>query len=1539
MFFRCARRAGLFFPKYLMKNRPHLFRKLFSELMRLRDYFAAPPKKTCAGRLRLEVLEDRAVPAAGMSVVKVDAFAPGGDLNTDGVFQPGDTIRYTVTIANTGDVDLTGVTFADVEDLNTTLGSVNVSPLAINDTFTAVANTQLRVGNPAALSGPALPVAGSVIANDTEFLSDTFTISAFQATSTNGGTVNMVTTGGDRGSFSYVPAAGFTGTDTFTYTIRDDGFDSIAGNADDLTSVGTVTITVGTQKVWYVNSAAATNGDGRSSSPFNTLSAATVNGAGGAGDVDAANDIIYLASSGTNYTGGLALEANQQLIGGGVSLIVGGFTLQAAGTNPTIVNAAGDAVALSTNNTLRGFSVGNTSGNMIVGTSFGTLTGDTLTLNGTAARLLDLTTGTANATFTQLSTTSATAAYVRLSTVAGTLDLGTGTLSGAAAQGFIIIGGTVSTTYSGNASYAAAGQLVAVQNHTTGTITFQTGTLSATNGSGLFFSNADGTYNFNGTTTLNGGDAGIDIVSGSGGTFTFGSNTSITNPSGAAYNEDTSTANVTYNGTITQNTANNAVNINAKTGGTTAFSGAITASTTTATAIDLTNTGGTVNFTSGSLVINTTSGVGFNATGGGTISVTGATNTITSTTATALNVANTTIGASGLTFRSMSANGGTNGIVLNNTGGLGGLTVTGTGTTDGSGGTIQNTTGRGASFISASNITLRNMNFTNAGTSDLDADNSGLSTGDNLAANAAIHLQSVTTATLDNLNLTGGAEMGINGNTVSNFVLKDSAITGFGNSADEDGIHFFNMSGSSAIINTTVANSFDDHLNLQTNAGTLDLIISGGSFNSSTQGSGLLFGIRGTTNATIDISGVTTNTNFSGGIVADAFDNSTMNLRVTGSTSSGNNDQLSVSAGDNSQVDLEATGNTLSSVAAGDFVVIGLLGSAFDNGFTFDARIHNNNITVANNLTADGMLIFNAGGGAMNVAITGNTFDYAGTQRGIAIQTGQDGAGIVRATITGNTMDIKLDGTGNAVNGILAQSGVASPSGDGASIDASIGGAGALANTFTHSLGGTLAGGDIRIRQRFNNNVNLDGYAGGTTDTTAVAAYMDGRNNEVSPSTASHGGGTGAFTGTASPTFITVAVAPTSVLEDGGTNLVYTFTRSGSTAASLVANFAITGTANSTDFAVTGATSYNSGTGLGTITFGAGSATTQITVDPTADSDATEFDESVVVDVGNSGTANGSFARGVITDDSPLLFTQTPANSDQGGEGTPLVVQPPVNGETPVQPPAIVDDGILSQAELDSLIGAAIARWEATGLTAPQLALLHSVTFSIEDMPGWYLGSAAPGHVILDSNAAGNSWFIDPTPLDDSEFSGSGTQLTATTTGGAAGRVDALTTVMHELGHQLGIDDSYDIAFRDNLMYGFIGQSERRLPATGQADGADPSDHEHHGPDFLFSTITIGSLPIGKSVIVQFDATINANIPTNSVSNQGTGDSDQTTPVLSDDTAVGGATDPTVTPVDLPDVTVALPTRNSRSLSWEPSHSAQYEGELPEVHFFPGSIA
>ena len=74
------------------------------------------------------------------------------------------------------------------------------------------------------------------------------------------------------------------------------------------------------------------------------------------------------------------------------------------------------------------------------------------------------------------------------------------------------------------------------------------------------------------------------------------------------------------------------------------------------------------------------------------MNVTGASNTLATTTGTALNVVSTNIGASGLNFRSIAANGGANGIVLIGTGASGGLTVTGTGSA-GTGGTITNIAG------------------------------------------------------------------------------------------------------------------------------------------------------------------------------------------------------------------------------------------------------------------------------------------------------------------------------------------------------------------------------------------------------------------------------------------------------------------------------------------------------------------------------------------------------------------------------------------------------------------------------------------------------------------------------------------------------------------------------------------------------------------------------------------------------------------------------------------------------------------------------
>jgi len=87
---------------------------------------------------------------------------------------------------------------------------------------------------------------------------------------------------------------------------------------------------------------------------------------------------------------------------------------------------------------------------------------------------------------------------------------------------------------------------------------------------------------------------------------------------------------------------------------------------------------------------------------------------------------------------------------------------------------------------------------------------------------------------------------------------------------------------------------------------------------------------------------------------------------------------------------------------------------------------------------------------------------------------------------------------------------------------------------------------------------------------------------------------------------VALAVSPAGVTEDGTTNLVYTFTRTGPTTSGLTVNYVITGTADDTDYS--GATP---GTGK-KISFAAGSATATVTIDPTADTEI-ERDETVIL--------------------------------------------------------------------------------------------------------------------------------------------------------------------------------------------------------------------------------------------------------------------------------------------------------------------------------------
>ena len=149
-----------------------------------------------------------------------------------------------------------------------------------------------------------------------------------------------------------------------------------------------------------------------------------------------------------------------------------------------------------------------------------------------------------------------------------------------------------------------------------------------------------------------------------------------------------------FGDTSVTGSAGDAVSVANRSGGTVTFGGPITG---TGGGVSLTsNTGATIAFT-GTLTLSTDNAA-FSATGGGTVTATGAGSTLSGVAA--LTVQNTTIGAAGLTFQSISSTGSSSdGIDLEDTGSSGGLTVTGTGT-PGSGGTIQNSQEEGIQLTS-----------------------------------------------------------------------------------------------------------------------------------------------------------------------------------------------------------------------------------------------------------------------------------------------------------------------------------------------------------------------------------------------------------------------------------------------------------------------------------------------------------------------------------------------------------------------------------------------------------------------------------------------------------------------------------------------------------------------------------------------------------------------------------------------------------------------------------------------------------------------
>jgi hemolysin type calcium-binding protein len=134
----------------------------------------------------------------------------------------------------------------------------------------------------------------------------------------------------------------------------------------------------------------------------------------------------------------------------------------------------------------------------------------------------------------------------------------------------------------------------------------------------------------------------------------------------------------------------------------------------------------------------------------------------------------------------------------------------------------------------------------------------------------------------------------------------------------------------------------------------------------------------------------------------------------------------------------------------------------------------------------------------------------------------------------------------------------------------------------------------------------------------------------------------------------------------------------------------------------------------------------------------------------------------------------------------------------------------ITQDELDSIVAAAKQLWTTLGAGDPRLAVLDQVTVLAGNLPSGMLGETTGAQIVIDRSAAGWGWFVDPTPNDNSEFAIrlSSEALAASPSSPAAGRMDLLTTAVHEMGNVMGFPED-----RGHDVMGMVLQAgERRVP-------------------------------------------------------------------------------------------------------------------------------